>query len=150
MAALSAVVTPREPAPHVDFEAVPRGRDGSPLAGRQTLRELRSIAEALFATEQGPPPSERLDWLDRELEDFLARCGRPARWTFSGLAFAVNMLTPLLVGRFARLEELDLSQRIAALTATERKLGEPFLPLKALLCILYYEHPDARREIGAP
>ena len=133
-----------------DVQPPLRRANGAPVAGRQTLRGLRAISEALFATAQSPPPSTRLDWLDGEIEDFLARRARTVRWSFALLVFVVSVLAPVLVGRFCRLHRLHLPERIAALTAMERRFGEPLIGLKALLCVLYYEHADSRREIGVP
>ena len=33
----------------------------------------RAFAEALFTTNEGPPPAERLDWLMDDLDDYYER-----------------------------------------------------------------------------
>jgi hypothetical protein len=112
-------------------------------------RDVRAIAEALFTTEQGPPPTERLDWLLEELEDFLDRVGSGTRLGLYGAAAALAALTPLAALHPEPIAAMPLSLRIEALNKIE---GGPasglVLALKAILCILYYEHPEAAREVG--
>ena len=115
----------------------------------RALRAARALAEAIFATEAGPPPSDRIAWLSAELDDFFARVGTKSRWLFLFSLFAVSVVAPLLVRRASPLRTLPLHVRTDALERMER--GRPALPLlavKAMLCVMYYEHPDAAREIG--
>jgi hypothetical protein len=114
-----------------------------------TLRAARAIAEAIFATESGPPPADRLDWLMRELDDFLGRAGGRARVLLGLSIFAVSWLAPLLSFKVRPLRTLALPARIDALERLERsRAAMPLLAIKAILSVLYYEHPDAAREIG--
>ena len=112
------------------------------------LRALRAIAEATFATRSGPPPAARLDWLESEMADFLARSGSRSRFLFAFLVFVVSAIAPLLIARLPPLRRLPLAERIVALSRLERRFAEPLLGVKAILCIIYYEHPDAAREVG--
>jgi hypothetical protein len=126
-----------------------RKADGSSIVSARFLAAMRAAAEAIFATEAGPPPTERLDWLCVEIEDFLAHAGSNARFLLRFALLAVSVLAPLFLLRFTRLKKLPLAERVRALTRLEHSaLGSPVLALKALLCVLYYEHPDAAREIG--
>jgi hypothetical protein len=126
-----------------------RRSDGRPIVRPSFVDGLVTVAEALFATEAGPPPSERLDWLALELEDFLARAGARARWMVRLALWAVLLLAPLSIGRLRGLGSLAVPERVRALCRLESsRLGAPVLAVKALLCVLYYEHPDASREIG--
>jgi len=43
------------------------------------LRALSAVIEAIFATEKGPPPKARVEWVLCSAEDFLARAGRQPR-----------------------------------------------------------------------
>jgi hypothetical protein len=113
-----------------------------------TLRVARAIAEAVFARDGHAPPEERLSWLDAELEDFLARAGAQSRLMLTFSLWLVAVAAPLSFRRWARLEALPLGDRVQALAALERALPEPLLAVKALLCLIYYEHPDAAREVG--
>jgi hypothetical protein len=113
------------------------------------LRAARALAEAIFSTEAGPPPPERLDWLVRELDDFLARVGSRTRLVLWLSVFAVSWLAPLLSFRLLPLRALPLPKRIDALERLERShAAMALLATKAILSILYYEHPDAAREVG--
>lgn len=118
------------------------------LSGRALLA-LRSIAEAIFFGPGGPPPAERLQWLMEEADDFLARAGGRTRFLIRLSTWIVNLCAPWAIFRFRPLRRLPLEQRIAALTRLEQSpLGAPLLAIKALLSLLYYEHPDAAREVG--
>lgn len=131
------------------LEMVPlRRKDGKSVVSPKTVRALSAIAEALFSRGGTPPPRERLEWVALEAEDFLARAGLRTRFVLSLLVWLVCVLSPLTVGRFARLPSLPLNERIVALAALERRFGEPLLAVKAVLCLLYYEHPDGARDAG--
>lgn len=113
------------------------------------LRAARALAEAIFSTADGPPPGERLDWLVRELDDFLGHAGARARILLWLSVLAVSWLAPLLTFRLLPLRFLALPTRIAALERLERsRAAMPLLATKAVLSVLYYEHPDAAREVG--
>jgi len=117
--------------------------------GTRSLRTARAVAEALFSSEQGPPPHARLDWLTRDVDDFVAHAGSRARLLFRLSLFVVALVAPLLIGRLTRLSRLTVDERAEALDRFERSpVGPALLAVKAILCVLYYEHPDAAREIG--
>lgn len=113
------------------------------------LPPVRPFAEALFSTDAGPPPPERLDWLCKDFEDFVERAGVRSRVVLSsGLAIA-NWVAPLTAKMVPPLGRLSIEDRCRALEATEgTPAGLPILAVKAILSLLYYEHPDALREIG--
>jgi len=89
-----------------------------------------------------------MEWMGRETEDFLARCGGQSRFFFSLMVWLVSLAAPLLSGRFALLGSLHLEDRVLALENLERRFAEPLLAVKAILCLIYYEHPEAGREVG--
>lgn len=115
---------------------------------RRVVRRARAVAEALFLTEEGPPPADRLDWLEREVEDFLARAGARSRFVVGLALFAVVFLAPLLSWRFVAFSSLAVHERARVLGHLEDTFGAPVLAVKAMLCVLYYEHPDAARFVG--
>jgi hypothetical protein len=41
-----------------------------------------------------------------------------------------------------------VADRIRALLRLEHRAGEPLIAVKATLCLLYYEHEDAAREVA--
>jgi len=115
---------------------------------RSTTRALVAIAEAVFSRDGRAPAAERMSWVEQEMEDFLARAGRRSRTLFVAMVWVTSVLAPLFVGRFTLLHRLPLSERIGALRALEARFGEPLLAVKALLCLVYYEHPDAAHDVG--
>lgn len=134
-------VPPRRPpadAPHVAW------RMPKPL--RFTAR---AFAEALFASDDGPPDAARLDWLLDEVEDFLARSGFRAQAVFQASMLALATTAPLTIGKPVPLPLLDWRERIHAIERFERTpLGLAVLGAKAMLCLVWYEHPEAAKEIG--
>jgi hypothetical protein len=113
------------------------------------VKGARVVAEAMFATERGAPPAERLDWLEKELGSFLGHAGADARLIFSASLFVVTVIGPLVWFR-PGFSGRSLEERRELLERAEHGLfSTPLLGVKAILCILYFEHPDAAREIGA-
>jgi hypothetical protein len=135
------LATPAALAPYRDATAPTRGM----------ARDAWYVAEALFATEAGPPAPARLGWLVAELSDFLARIGSRARWSFRLAMWALVWFAPLRIGRLPPLARLSRAERLDALERLERA-GMPqaaaIFAVKAVLCILYFEHPEAAAEIG--
>src|SRR5690242_12288411 len=108
----------------------------------RTLAAVEALAEAIFATADGPPPRPRIEWLSREIDDFLARAGARSRFVYVLSVTVVSVVAPLLIGKFAALRALALPDRSRALEKMERgRMALPLLAVKAMLCILYYEHP---------
>lgn len=131
------------------LDAVPlRGPHGERLVGARTVRAASAIASAVFASGSEPPPPERLSYLEREFEDFLARSGPRARLMLSFMIWLVALAAPLLIGKLGPLGALAQKDRVRALDRLERGFGEPLVAVKAILCLIYYEHPDAAREVG--
>lgn len=113
------------------------------------LIDARTVAEALFCGPEGPPPASRLDWLIDDIDDFIAQSGPRVRAIFAGGVFAATWLAPPLIGKLPPLARLSIPERCEALEKMEQTpLGLPLLGVKAMLSILYYEHPDALRDAG--
>ena len=113
------------------------------------LRDARSFAEALFSGPSGPPPSERLDWLMDDVADFIAQAGPRVLAIFAGGLTVASWAAPPLIGKLPPLSRLSVENRCRALDRMEETpLGLPLLAVKAMLCILYYEHPGSLREMG--
>ncbi len=125
----------------------------APLARAALSPGLRAtthaIAEALFTTEDGPPPEERLAWLVDDLDDFFVRAGGRALFLFRLCVVAISVIAPLLVGKLAPFRALGQADRLRALERLERSpLALAIFGAKTTLCILYYEHPGAAEEVG--
>ena len=111
--------------------------------------EVRALAEALFSTHAGPPPAERVDWLVDDLHDFLSHAGARARVSFQLCLTAVSALAPVTVGHRPSLARLSHEDRLRSLERLERSPAAlAIFGAKAILCMIYYEHPDAPREGG--
>ena len=119
-----------------------------PPRGRAN-RALFHIAEALFTTSEGPPPEARLRWLCLEMSDFLSRVGGKARLLFTVALFLGTWVAPLWLLRLPPLRTLSRPHRIEALDRLEASpIGTPLFALKAIVSLVYYEHPDAAAELG--
>jgi hypothetical protein len=113
------------------------------------LRDARAFAEALFSTDQGAPPEARIDWLLAELAAFTEHAGARATLILKGGLLTASWLAPPLIGRAPPLARLSVADRCKALDKLEHTpAGLPLLAVKAMLCIIYYEHPDVLRECG--
>ncbi|MFO0664786.1 MAG: hypothetical protein U0174_12595 [Polyangiaceae bacterium] len=114
-----------------------------------TIRRSIAIAEALFQTETGPVDAARLAWLEGEFRSFLGHAGPWARFLAGACSRFTTILGPLLTGTFRSFNSLSTDERLRVL---ERLEASPFalvlLGIKTMLCILYYEQPDAAAEIG--
>ncbi len=113
-------------------------------------RTARAVAKTLFTTREGPPPAARLDWLVAEMDDFIAQAGGQARLVHRLCLFVIAIVAPLLSVRFPPFDRLDPEDRHRCLERFEqnRLFGLAFFGVKALLCILYYEHPAVARAVG--
>ena len=108
-----------------------------------------ALAETLFSTEVGPPPADRLRWLADDLDDFFAHSGARSRSVFVLCITAIDLLAPVFISRLGRFSRLTLGDRFTALTRFEASpMGLAFFGAKAALCIVWYEHPAAAREVG--
>ena len=124
------------------------------VVGRKGLtRRMRAatfaLAETLFTTGEGPPPPARLQWLCDDLDDFAAQSGARARLVYRACLLAISAIAPLLVLRPLPFRFLSFEKRVHALERMERSpFGLAVFGAKAVLCILYYEHPEAAALIG--
>jgi hypothetical protein len=116
---------------------VPRG---VPIAARV-------VAEALFSPDGSLPDEERLAYIERDFGDFYARAQGNAGLILRLSLFALMYLAPLFVFRPGSLRSLSIPQRARAL---ERFEGSPLAPaalaVKAMLCILWFEHATTQAE----
>jgi len=124
----------------------------APKTGALSARALattRATAEALFSNQDAPPASERLDWAMDEYADFMARTTARGRLLFWAAATAISLFAPLMIGKLPPYRQHTLPTRVRALRAFEASpLGGILIALRAILCMIYYEHPDAAREVG--
>ncbi len=128
---------------------VPDGVRGGHGLSDDARRVAVAIAGALFARDDGVPPVDRLTWLGDDLDHFFAHAGTRSRSVFLLCITAIDLLAPLLIGRLGRFSSLPVDARSVALTRFEESpLALAFFGAKAALCIVWYEHPSAAREVG--
>lgn len=107
------------------------------------------MASVLFATQEGPPPDARLNWTVYQVADILSRVRGRGALVYRLSLVVVSWVAPLLIFRLPTLRRLSFDQRVRALSRAEKSpLGLMLFAIKALLCITYYEHPDAALEIS--
>lgn len=122
--------------------------DPPPLSSGR-LRALFGLGEVMFATDDGPPPGSRLRWMCHDLEDLLRRIRGRGTFLFHLCLWLVSTLAPLLVLRPMPLRALPIALRARALERYERSpLGLTLFVLKAMMCIVWFEHPESAREVG--
>ena len=114
------------------------------------LARTRSLAEALFATDGGPPPAERVEKVAEAFGRQIDAGGLRTRLVFRLALFAIGWVAPLLILRAPTLWRLPWRERVAALSLMEDSgfLAAPVMLCKAILCIVYYEEPGAAEEMG--
>ena len=96
-------------------------------------------------------PKARLDWLVREYADFMSRAPAKGRFLFSMATVVISFFAPVLIGKLPPFSKLSFSDRIRALRKLEsRPIGKVLIPLRAILCLIYYEHPEAAAIIALP
>jgi uncharacterized protein (DUF2236 family) len=124
----------------------------APRSGLSARRraDARALAEALWSRDGASgPPADRLAYFESDLSDFAFHLNTRARLLLlAGLA-TVTRVAPLLIGRFSRLGALPIDERIRAIHALERTPASLALfAVKAVLSIVWFEHPDNAREMG--
>jgi hypothetical protein len=109
-------------------------------------KRLRAIAEALFASDV-PADPKRIAWVAGDFCDFAASATGRARTIFVLGVWVLTWIAPLFVFRTGPLESLELDLRSRALEKIEASfLGFAALGPKAILCMIWFEHPDTRKE----
>ncbi|MFT5429930.1 MAG: hypothetical protein ACI9OJ_000603 [Myxococcota bacterium] len=113
------------------------------------LKSVVALGEVIFSSVDGPPPQDRLHWVCAELEDFFEDASPQSKGVFQLSLLAVRLGAPLLALRPVPLAWMSPERRTIGLERFERTpAGAALFAVKAILCILYYEHPDAAAEIG--
>ena len=108
-----------------------------------------AVAETMFATHEGPAPANRVYWLCTHLADFQKRVGGIGMFTFRAALFAFSWLAPLFVLSLPPFRRLSHERRMNALHRFERSpIGVSVMAVKALLCMIYFEHPESAAHLG--
>lgn len=113
-------------------------------------REVRAFAESFFATDDGPPTDEHLDWTLDELGQLVAHAGTRARLLFRVSVLTMAYLVPLvLLGIPSRFSSLGPDDRLEALHRAESSpAGLAVFLIRAMTSLCFYEHPEGAAAIG--
>ncbi len=117
---------------------------------RLSLRAARAFIEALFSSDDvTAAPADRMDWLQGELDGLLCKASWRPGGVYKLLLLLICFVSPLHLGRPQPLWRLSVADRVRALRAMERgPLASVVLAAKAIICMIYYEHPAVARECG--
>lgn len=133
----------------IEPHEVPDGVRGRTALSARQRETARAVAATLFTTEAGAPDAARLDWLCEDLDHFFAHAGARAKAGFALCLLAIAVVAPLLILRLSPFRALGASRRTEALERLEKSpLSLAFFGAKAILCIVWYEHPAADAAIG--
>ena len=115
---------------------------------KRWLRTAYVVAEVLFETSDGPPPPERLAWLCHELDDMDSNIKGMGFVVIKLALFLANWIAPLYVGSLPTFRRLPFEKRRRALHRFEAGIfGLTIFAVKALCCLLWFEHPDVAQEV---
>jgi hypothetical protein len=137
---------PHLPVPWTDLDA---DRAPAPPQARWLTRAA-AVAEALFTVpETAPLEPARLRWLQHQLHLFQQDVGGLGMLIFRTALWAVCALSPWLILRPGSFVRLSLADRVRAMHALEKSpLAMTLFATKALLCMIWFEHPTSARSIG--
>ena len=123
-----------------------RAREADAVPAAFEMR-VAAIAEALFATEAGAPDPKRVAWLCADFADFVSRAQGRGRLIMMLSVWFLTWLAPFVVWRLGPLGTLPIEKRTEALERVEGSgIGFIALAPKAMLCMMWFEHPDTQRE----
>jgi hypothetical protein len=112
------------------------------------LATTRALGATLFRSAAGPVPADRLDWLCRDLDHFFRQAGPRARFVYQLCLLGISVLAPLLVLRPPPFRRLRDDLRVTALSRLETSpFGLALFGARALISIVYYEHPVPAKSI---
>lgn len=123
------------------------GYDATVLPG-PTEAAARALCQCIFDRGHGIPP-DRMSFALVDVDDFTRRAGPKTRFAFLASLLLLQWIWPLAFGFFGRFSALPISRRLDLLEKIEATALAPMLVLpKAMLCLVFFEHPDALKEIG--
>jgi hypothetical protein len=131
-------------------ELVPRDFDRTTLKRRHCIL-VRSLAEAMFAHEQGPAP-DRLDAITVEFDHFISPASRSTRFGLLVMLELVRFAPLLVLLRVSTFEALSLDERVLVLERMAKSslvlLALALAACKAILSLLFFEHADELVALG--
>lgn len=151
---LSFSIPERVPADGAERSAADRAPGRFPDRTTLTSRDrivLRAIAEAMFS-QDGEVESARLDAHLDDVDAFISCASKPVRAGLRVALFVVRIAPVLLLFRLRMIESLAVEERAAVLSRLERSplanLSLAFIGWRAVMTLLFYEHPIELASIG--
>lgn len=116
-------------------------------------RDAVAVAAAMFDAPDDEATAIRLAWVSDELRTLMADVDAMTRLVFRVSLVLLSRIGPWLVLRPWSFRRCDRAQQLRILERYERSpLGLTLLAVKAMLCIIWFEHPqaaaDARFDAG--
>jgi hypothetical protein len=109
---------------------------------------LLALARGLYDRGQGVP-EERAAWAVNDLGSFLEHAGRRTSLLLAVATLVLEWCPLFFIGAFSRMSRLSNERLSRYLERFDRsRLALVLMLPKALLSLVYYEHPDAIRETG--
>lgn len=107
-----------------------------------------ALSASLFDHGRGVP-EDRLAFALADVDDFTRRAGWKTRSAFIASLVLLEWIWPLRFGFMRRFSRLEPAKRLVLLERIENSGVAPLLVLpKAMLCLVFFEHPDNLKEIG--
>lgn len=123
---------------------------------RTTLRErhrpvVRALAEAMF-TDAATSAKSRLDAFVDDVDSYMSHASKTLRFVLLVTLEVLRFAPLILLWRCTTFESLPYSDRVRVLERMETsRIGALTLVLaayKAILCFIYFEHPDELAAVG--
>ena len=123
---------------------------------RKTLRLrhasiVRALAQAMFAHDPEPEAS-RLDAFVLDVDAYVSHASKMLRLGLLAMLEVIHIAPLFLLWRFATFESLACPDRVHILERMERSRFVPLtlvlVAYKAILCLIYFEHPDELADVG--
>ncbi len=109
---------------------------------------LLALARGLYDRGQGVPEA-RAEWAVNDLASFVQHAGRRTAFLLALTTLVVEWCPLLFIGAFSRMSRLSSDGLARYLERFDRsRLSIVLILPKALLSLVYYEHPEAIRETG--
>ncbi|TNE45061.1 MAG: hypothetical protein EP343_27715 [Deltaproteobacteria bacterium] len=122
------------------------------LLGPRAMQVIRAVADALFDEGEGGAPADRLDWFEREINDYFASSDGASKLILKLAPWVLEISPFLTLTSPTLLTQLDLPLRRKSLERLEHspipQLALIYLLCKALICLTYFENEEALAELG--
>lgn len=115
-----------------------------PALDKTWKKTVAHVGSVLLEDASGPPPENQMRWACHELDAMLNEIGGRGKFIFRASLLVVSLLAPLMIFRLPPIRRMSFEATAHALERFERSpLGMMLFAVQTMLCIVYFEHPDA-------